>query len=81
MSEEEDQELVEPEELLCKACGSAEIQRRPRLGYFLVIAAVAIGVGFLGDDTETAFFIVAAAAIFSMISDRWLCTECGSSWK
>lgn len=83
MREEEpsEEELVEPEELLCKACGSVDVRRRPRLGYFLVIAIVAIGVGWTGGHAEAAFYVVAAAAIFSIISDRWLCDVCGSSWK
>jgi hypothetical protein len=78
---EREEEEVEPEELVCAACGSADIHRRPRALYFFVIAAVAIGVGVAGDQSVVAFYIVAAAAIFSMISDRWLCTECGNSWK
>ena len=69
------------DEFVCAKCESADIQRRPRLRYFLVIAVVAIGVGALGDNTEAAFFVVAAAAIFSMIADRWVCGECGNSWK
>jgi hypothetical protein len=69
------------DEPVCAKCESADIRRRPRLRYFLVIAVVAIGVGLVGENTETAFFVVAAAAIFSMIADRWVCGECGNSWK
>ena len=79
--EDQDEELVESEELLCKVCGSTEIHRRPRARYFIVIAAVAIGIGALGEHAEAAFYVVAAAAIFSIISDRWVCMECGNSWK
>jgi ribosomal protein S27AE len=79
--EEVDEELVEPEELACRACGSVEIQRRPRFRYFLLIAFVAMGAGWLGDQTDAAFFVVGAAAIFAMIVDRWVCAECGRSWK
>lgn len=75
------EEVIEPEEVVCATCGSAEIIRRPRIRYFVVIAAIAIGVGVAGGQTETSFFIVAAAAIFSMIADRWVCAECGHSWK
>ena len=79
--EVEDEEIVEPEELACRACGSVEIHRRPRFRYFLLIAFVAMGAGWLGDQTDAAFFVVGAAAIFAMIVDRWVCTECGNSWK
>ena len=78
---EDTEELAEPEEMVCAACGSAEILRRPRARYFVVIAAIAIAVGFAGGQTEAVFFFVLAAAIFSMISDRWVCAECGKSWK
>jgi hypothetical protein len=75
------EELGEPEELICASCGSADIHKRPRALYFIVIAVLAISVGFAFGETEAAFYFVAAAAIFSMIADRWVCEECGRSWK
>jgi ribosomal protein S27AE len=76
-----DEGAEEPEEVLCGACGSADIQRRPRLMYFALVAVVAVGLAAVGDQTETAFFVVVTAAIFSVISDRWRCGECGNTWK
>lgn len=77
--DEEIEPLEEPTE--CPACGSANLHRRPRLVYFAVIALIAIGWGVAAEATEAMFFAIAAAAIFTMVIDRWLCTDCGASWK
>lgn len=80
--EEEDEELVPPPgPLVCGECGSANVFRRPRGLYFVVIAALAVAVGVAVNQTEAAFFIVVAAGVFALISNRWLCTDCGETWN
>ena len=79
--EEEVEPPGEPEPMICAACGSAAIYRRKRALIFAVIAFIAFCIGVGAGQTEVAFFAIAAAGIFAMISDRWVCEECGATWK
>lgn len=78
---EEEQEERPPDPEVCPACGSADIHRRKRAVVFAVIGAIAFASGLAFDQTEAAFFFIAAAAIFAMVSDRWACAACDSTWK
>ena len=76
--DEEVEPVVVPTE--CIACGSPNLHRRPRAIYFAVIAIIAIAGGIAAEATEIAFLVVGAAAIFTLVMDRWLCEDCGGSW-
>ena len=79
---ERDEELqLPPGPLVCPECESPNVRRRPRALYFGVIAMFAIAIGIATDQTEVAFFLVGASAIFALISDRFICSDCGESWK
>ena len=70
-----------PEPNVCPACGSAEVRRRPKLLAFGVIAALAAGFGLAFDQMEAAFFMVLAAAVFTLIAEPQVCSECGETWR
>ena len=76
-----DEEVREPEPRVCPECGSENIHTRRKLLYFAVIAAIALASGWAFDQEEAAFYFVLAAAIFTIISDRKACEECGATWK
>jgi hypothetical protein len=78
---ERDEEERPPEPLVCKACGSEDIRRRKRAVGFAAIAALAVGWALAFDQAEAAFYFILAAALFALITDRWVCAECGESWK
>ena len=70
---------VDPTE--CPACGSPNIRRRPRFTYFAAMAMIAFASGLAAGATDIAFYVIGAALIFTIVSDRWICDECGESWK
>ena len=76
-----DEEERPPESRICPQCESENIHERRKLLFFLVIAAIGFGSGLAFDQEEAAFYFVLAAAIFTIISDRWVCAECGETWK
>lgn len=71
----------EPDPVVCPNCGAPEIRRRQRAVIFAVVAFIAACIGIGAELTEAAFFLIAAAAIFAVISDRWACDACGETWK
>ena len=77
--DEEVEPVVEP--AMCAACESPNIRRRPRAIYFAVVALIAFASGLAAGATDVAFYVIAAAAIFAMVADRWVCDDCGESWK
>jgi hypothetical protein len=78
---EQDQEERPPEELVCRACGSEDIRRRKRAIGFAAVSVFAVAWAFAFDQAEAAFYFILAAAVFALIADRWVCDECGESWK
>lgn len=78
---ERDEEERPPERTACAACGSEEIVRRPRFMAFAIIALLALAFGIAFNQMEAVFYLIGAVAIFAMVSDRWVCAECGASWK
>ena len=72
---------ADPDPVACVNCGSPSIRRRSPWVLFGAAAIVAIAVGLATDLTEMTFFAVGAAAIFAVIADRWVCDECGTTWK
>ena len=76
-----DEEERPPEPHTCPRCESENIHRRRKALIFLVIAAIAFASGLAFDQEEAAFYFILAAAIFTIISDRWVCGECGETWK
>ena len=70
-----------PDDNVCPACGSGDLRRRPRLRTFTVIAALTAAFGLVFDQTETAFLIVVAAAVFTLIAESRVCSGCGETWR
>lgn len=70
-----------PAAAVCGACGSSVIVSTPRMAAFAGVATLAVAMGVAVGRTDAAFFIVGAAGLFLLMSDRWRCTECGASWN
>jgi hypothetical protein len=66
----------------CPACGATEVIQNARGLLFAVIAALAIGIlGATSFGGPATFYILIAAAILLLISDRRRCAECGETWN
>jgi ribosomal protein S27AE len=78
---ETDEEERPPEPLACPRCGSTDRRRRKRFVTFVLIALMAVAFGLAFDQAEAAFYFILAAAVFAIIADRWVCGDCGESWK
>lgn len=77
--DEEIEPAVDP--VTCIACESPNLHRRPRAVYFAVIALLIAAWGWSMGQEEAAFFLIAATAIFALVADRWVCDDCGETWK
>ncbi len=77
--QEADEPVIDP--TVCTSCGAPDAMRAPRGLSFLVIAAVAIGIGMATGLQDAAFFAALAAGLYLLIADRWRCAECGASWN
>jgi hypothetical protein len=65
----------------CPNCGSADIDRIPLFRIFALVALLGIGVCIAIDQSDTAVFVVLAAAIAMLIMPRWHCRDCGQRWR
>jgi hypothetical protein len=70
-----------PKDLICASCGSGAVLSTRRGAVFGSVATLAIAVGYATGLTDVTFFLVGAAGLFLLMSDRWRCTECGESWN
>lgn len=70
-----------PDVTVCAACGSSAVVSTSRIAAFGGVAAIGLGIGVAVGLTDAAFFAVGAAGLFLLMSDRWRCTECGTSWN
>ena len=64
----------------CPACGSTSIGSSARARSFGLVVALAIALGAASGLAHAAFFAVAAAAVFLLITGRQRCTMCGETW-
>jgi hypothetical protein len=70
-----------PDVTLCASCGSTAVTATSRIAAFAGVAAIVLGIGVAVGLTQAAFFGIAAAALFFIMTDRWRCGDCGISWN
>lgn len=81
MQQERDEEERPPEPPVCPVCESPNRKRNRRLLAFVLASVIAAMYGLVYDETQVAFLFIAAAAVFAVVTDRWVCEDCGATWK
>ena len=67
-------------ERLCPECGSPDVVPSRRVQMFGLVLTLAIAIGVAAEMIQAAFFAVAAAAVYLLISGRWRCQMCNETW-
>lgn len=70
----------EARENLCPECASPDVTPAQRARTFLLVAVLVLAVGIAAELHQAAFFAIAAAAVFHLVSGRWRCNACGETW-
>ena len=70
----------EARETLCPECGSPDAEPSRRARSFALITVLAVAVGTAAQFLQAAFFAIAAAGVFHLVTGRWRCNACGETW-
>ena len=70
----------EARENVCPGCGSPDAAPSHRARSFLLVTVLAIAVGTATGILQAAFFAIAAAAVFHLVTGRWRCQACSETW-